>query len=106
MMSKFLKVDVLTGMKVAAGVADAQTAGYGILNLVVWFGTQVVSVGKLKANNATYQSFVTGASSEASDETTVLFGVTRMFTDNIGAELALGTPPRIKLDINTPNGPT
>lgn len=45
-----------------------------------------------------------GASASAASVTTVSAGWLHMYIDNVGTELTIGIPPKLTLDLATPNG--
>jgi outer membrane protein len=72
----------------AAGAASAQ-------NNVLKFGVTDYTTHS-RTNGVTGIGVPAGADAETGDATTVIFVYERMLTPNIGAELVLGIPPRIK----------
>ena len=72
----------------AAGAAQAQ-------NNVLKFGVTEYTTHS-RTNGVTGIGVPPGADAETGDATTVIFVYERLLTPNIGAELVLGIPPRIK----------
>ncbi len=96
-------------LAVASG-AHAQKAGDNILGIGIAQIVPSTSLGTLNTTgpsaptNAFFNSNTSGASSSIDSATTVTVGILHMFTDNIGAELTLGVPPKLTMNLNAPNG--
>jgi outer membrane protein len=103
-MKQLVRAAVIGTLSLAATGAFAQQAGDWLAN----FGWAHVSPGTTldaissTEPNANYA--LQGASVRVGDEETLLFGATYMVTDNIGAELSLGVPPKLNLDLAVPSG--
>jgi len=57
-------------------------------------------------NASIFNGKLSGATADIDNTNTVTFSILRMITDDIGAELTLGAPPKINLNLTTPNGTT
>lgn len=53
---------------------------------------------------ATFNATTNGTSASAASVNTLTLGLLYMVTDNLAAEVNLGIPPKVTLDLNTPNG--
>lgn len=88
--------------------AFAQKAGDNIFSLGLASVNPDVTVGKLSSSGAAaapvLQNKLVDASATADGVTTLSASWLHMYTDNIGTELTLGIPPKLTLDIATPNG--
>ena len=93
-----------------AGTAQAQKAGDTILGVGIAQIVPSVALGTLTTTgpsapqNAAFNAATAGASSSIDSTTTLTVSLLRMFTDNIGAELTLGVPPKLTMNLNAPNG--
>ena len=81
---------------VALVVALAGTAVQAQDNVVKLGVTRYTTHSSSTGLNATPPVFPAGADAETGDATTALFVIERTLTPNVGVELALGIPPRIK----------
>lgn len=98
------RIAIIGIFSLIASAAHAQKAGDWLAN-VGW--AQVSPGAKLESISSTEPNAngaLRGASVTSSDAETAQFGVTYMVTDNIGAELALGVPPKLNLDLTVPSG--
>ena len=84
---------ILAAAVVAALAATAVQAQDNVVKLGV---TRYTTHSSSNGLSATPPVFPAGADAETGDATTMLFVVERTLTLNIGVELALGIPPRIK----------
>lgn len=103
-MKQLARVAVIGTLSLAATGAYAQKAGDWLANI----GWAHVSPGaKLESIRSTepYANYaLMGAFVHVGDEKTLQFGATYMVTDNVGAELSLGVPPKLNLDLSVPSG--
>ncbi len=103
-MKQLARAAVIGTLSLVATGAFAQQAGDWLANI----GWAYVSPGtKLDAISSTepYANYaLQGASVRVGDEKTLQFGATYMVTDNVGAELSLGIPPKLNLDLTVPSG--
>lgn len=88
-----LKTGVFGVAIVAALAGHAVQAQDNVVKLGV---TRYTTHSSTNGLTATPPIFPAGADAETGDATTLLFVVERSLTPNIGVELALGVPPRIK----------
>jgi outer membrane protein len=88
MKTKHLSCVVLSAGLLAAGVVSAQ-------DNVVKFGVTEYTTHS-RTNGITGIGVPPGADAETGNATTVILVYERMLTPNVGAELVLGLPPRIK----------
>lgn len=104
-------------LAVASG-AHAQKAGDNILGIGIAQVVPSTSLGTLTTTGGgtytgpiftgapaatVFNGATAGASSNIDSATTVTLGFLHMFTDNIGAELTLGVPPKLSVNFTTPN---
>jgi outer membrane protein len=87
---------------VAASGAFAQKAGDDIISAGIASINPNASLGKMTSDYPTFQGALTGATANIDSTTTVSMGWLHMYTDNIGAELTIGVPPKLTVDLNTP----
>ena len=90
--------------------AMAQKAGDNIISLGLasinpdaQLGT-VTSTSASAPSAAAFTAQLKDASAHVGSQSTVSFSWLHMYSDNIGAELALGIPAKFTQDLNTPNG--
>ena len=103
-----LKTVLACAALVAASSSFAQKAGDNIVSLGLASVNPDVKVGKLSSTGAAaapvLQAKLVDASATADGVTTLSASWLHMYSDNIGAELTIGVPPKLTLDIATPNG--
>jgi outer membrane protein len=107
-MSPIKKSVLLTAVLLAlAGGAHAQKAGDDIISAGIVSVNPSTSLGALNSVGPAAGAFnplTVGASASISSVNTLTVGWLHMFTDNIGAELTVGIPPKLTFDLTTPNG--
>ena len=102
-MKKIIKSAWMLAAMAAASGAFAQKAGDNIVSFGLASINPDTTVGPLtNSAGGAAQAAVNGATAKVSSETTVTFGWLHMYTDNLGAELTLGIPPRMTQDLTTP----
>jgi outer membrane protein len=103
-MKQLARAAAIGTLSLIVNAAFAQQTGDWLANV----GWAHVSPGaKLDAVSSTEplaNYALQGASVRVGDEDTLQFGVTYMVTDNVGAELSLGIPPKLNLDLSVPTG--
>ena len=103
-----LKTVLACAALVAASSSFAQKAGDNIVSLGLASVNPDVKVGKLSSTGAAaapvLQAKLVDASATADGVTTLSASWLHMYSDNIGAELTIDVPPKLTLDIATPNG--
>jgi len=112
---KTIKLSLLTIALLAATGVQAQKAG----DTIIGFGlahispnasiSQPVVTGNSQtlANYTSAQIFggkLAGASASIDNANTISFSVLHMLTDDFGAELSIGKPPTLHINLVTPNG--
>lgn len=107
-MSTFKKSALFSAaLLVLAGSVHAQKAGDNILGVGIALIQPSASVGPLTSVGPAAGGFnaaTAGTSVSIDSVTTATIGFLHMFTDNIAAELTLGVPPKLTVDLKTPNG--
>ena len=107
-MTSISKIALACAALVAASSSFAQKAGDNIVSLGLASVNPDVKVGKLSSTGAAaapvLQAKLVDASATADGVTTLSASWLHMYSDNIGAELTIGVPPKLTLDIATPNG--
>lgn len=102
------KIAVACAALVATTGVLAQKAGDNIFSLGLASVNPDTNVGKLSSTGTAaapvLQAKLVDASAKADGVTTLSVSWLHMYSDNIGAELTLGIPPKLTLDIATPNG--
>ena len=102
------KIAVACAALVATTGVFAQKAGDNIFSLGLASVNPDTNVGKLSSTGTAaapvLQDKLVDASAKADGVTTLSVSWLHMYSDNIGAELTLGIPPKLTLDIATPNG--
>jgi outer membrane protein len=92
-----------------ASAALAQQAGDTIGSLGIAYLPPDAKLGQMTSTGAAAGAFNTqlaGASANIDGETTLSMSVLHMFTDDIAAEFTMGVPPKVTVDLNTPNAGT
>ena len=96
-----------------AAPAFAQRAGDTILGVGVAFIAPSAGLGPTSSSNPTFpaeaagfNAALAGTKASIADATTASFSLLHLFTDNIGAELTLGVPPKLKVSLDVPVGTT
>ncbi len=90
----------------AAASALAQKAGNTYIGVGVAAIRPDASLGTLSSsgvNAAAFTAATAGASADVSNEVTLSVGWLHLFTDQVGAELTLGVPPKHTIDLTTPS---
>lgn len=90
-------------LAVASG-AHAQKAGDNIIGVGIASVQPTASLGVVSSTSGGFTAATAGASASISSVSTLTIGFLHMFTDNIAAELTLGVPPKMTVDLRTPNG--
>lgn len=107
-MTSISKITLACAALVAASGAFAQKAGDNIVSLGLASINSDVEVGKLSSTGGAaapvFQGKLADATAKADSVTTLSMSWLHMYSDNIGAELTLGIPPKLTLDLATPNG--
>jgi outer membrane protein len=85
----------------AVPITSPQVAGY-INSLRVNTNGYLATTTNTSAD--LFNGKLAGASANIDNASTVSFSVLQMITDNIGAELSLGVPPKLNINLDTPNG--
>lgn len=102
------KITVACAVLAAASGAFAQKAGDNIVSVGLASVNPDVGVGKLSSSGAAaapvLQAKLVDASATADGVVTLSASWLHMYTDNFGVEGTLGIPPKLTLDIATPNG--
>lgn len=91
------------GLSTAPG-AQAQQAGDTIFSVGVARISPDAALGRVTSSDPTFNAALTGANARIDSATTATFGALHMFTDHLGAELTLGLPPTLDVDLTVPNG--
>lgn len=107
-----MKKQLIALLALTAGAATptfAQKAGDNIYSVGLVSVSPSFSVGKITSTGpapfaGVFEQRLTDASASAGSEVTVSVGWLHMYTNNLGAELTLGIPPRLSMNIATPNG--
>ena len=95
---------------VAASGAFAQKAGDDIVSVGLASIHPSTSLGKTTSTSsdaytaAAFNASLTNASASVGSTTTMSMSWLHMYSDNIGAEVTIGIPPKFTQDLNTPNG--
>lgn len=107
-MTLVAKIGLVSVLSAVASGAFAQKAGDNVYSVGLASVNPDVTVGKLSSSGAAAAPVLQGklvdASASADGVVTLSASWLHMYTDNIGAELTLGIPPKLTLDIATPNG--
>jgi outer membrane protein len=107
-MTSISKIALACAALVAASGAFAQKAGDNIFSLGLASINTDVGVGTLSSSGTpvapVLQGKLVGASATADSVTTLSASWLHMYTDNVGAEVTIGIPPKLTLDLATPNG--
>ena len=110
-MNLYSKTAIGAAAMALAGATFAQKAGDDVLSVGIAVITQDINVGTLTSTGGSVSSSVVtpglaGTTASTPGSTTVSAGWMHMFTDHIATDLTLGIPPRLKLNLSTPNGPS
>ncbi len=94
---------------VAAGLSitlpvQAQQAGDTIFSIGAARLSPDAGLGRVTSSSPTFDAALTGSDAHIGGVTTATFGALHMFTDHLGAELTLGVPPTLDVDLTVPNG--
>jgi len=107
-MHSFKKSVLLSAVLLAvAGGVHAQKAGDNILGVGIAQVVPSTALGTLTAvgpAGVPFTAQLANASSNIDSVSTVTVGFLHMFTDNVGAELTLGVPPKLSINLNAPSG--
>lgn len=87
-----------------ASTVFAQKSGDLLLNIGTSHIAPNANLQSVSSNEPISNGALQGASASSSSTSTLSFGASYMLTDNVAAEVALGIPPKIKLDLNVPSG--
>ncbi len=108
-MSSFKKSVLLSAMLLAvAGGVHAQKAGDDIISAGIVNVNPNSSLGTLSTTGGfpgvagAFGVTTSAASASIASVNTLTIGWLHMFTDNIAAELAIGVPPKLTVDVTTP----
>ena len=110
-MKTISKISLTCALLAAASGAFAQKAGDNIISVGLASINPDAKVGTLNNSRdaaavghggVTYGQLLAGTTAKVSSETTISLGLLHMYTDNIGAEFAIGIPPTVTQDLNTP----
>ncbi|MGZ5789912.1 MAG: OmpW/AlkL family protein, partial [Burkholderiaceae bacterium] len=107
MRSSLFKLAVVASTLCAANGAFAQQAGDTIGSLGVAYLSPDAKLGTLTSTGpagAPFTAQLAGSSAHIDGKATLSVSVLHMFTDNLAAEFTLGVPPKLTVDLNTPNG--
>jgi len=86
-----------------AQVASAQKAGDNFVYGGMAFSKTNSSLGPVSDSQAAFSSFTTGTTATIENFSTAIISAVHMYTDNVGVELTLGIPPKLKADITAPS---
>jgi outer membrane protein len=107
-MKTISRISLVCALLIAASGAFAQKAGDNIVSVGLASDHVDLDVGKLSSSGSAAAPVLQGrlvdASATADSVMTLSASWLHMYSDNIGAELTLGIPPKLKLDLATPNG--
>ena len=112
-MTSISKIALACAALVAASGAFAQKAGDNIVSIGLASINPDTNVGPLVSTGAAgtpnavagaFNASNAGLRGSIGSQTTVSFGWLHMYSDNIGAEVTIGIPPKFTQDLNTPNG--
>ena len=103
-MTSISKIALACAALVAASSAFAQKSGDNIISAGIASINPDASLGTMTSNYQPFQGALTGATANIGSATTVSLGWLHMYSDNIGAELTIGVPPKLTVDLTTPNG--
>lgn len=84
--------------------AQAQQAGDTIFSLGVARLSPDAGLNPVASSSPTFTAALSGADAHIGGVTTATFGALHMFTDHLAAELTLGVPPTLDVDLTVPNG--
>jgi outer membrane protein len=107
MRSSLFKLAFVATSFCVAGGAFAQKAGDTIGSLGIAYLSPDAKLGTLTSTGpagAPFTAQLAGATAHIDGKSTLSMSVLHMFTDNIAAEFTLGVPPKVTVDLNTPNG--
>jgi outer membrane protein len=107
MRSLLAKLAFITATFGIASSALAQQAGDTIGSLGIAYISPDAKLGQMTATGPAGGAFtaqLAGASADIDGKTTLSMSVLHMFTDDIAAEFTLGVPPKLNVNLNTPNG--
>ncbi|HEY8102745.1 MAG TPA: OmpW family outer membrane protein [Burkholderiaceae bacterium] len=109
MKSSVFKLSLAAAIFCIAGGAFAEQAGDTIGSIGIAYLSPDAKLGTLTTTGggptgAIITSQLAGASASIDGKTTLSMSVLHLFTDNIGAEFTIGVPPKVTVDLNTPNG--
>ena len=84
--------------------AGAQQAGDTIFSIGAAHLSPDAGLSRVTSSSPVFNTALTGADAHIGGTTTVTVGALHMFTDHLGAELTLGIPPTLDVDLTVPNG--
>jgi len=94
---------VAVACALTAQVALAQKAGDNFVYGGMAFSKTNSSLGPVSDSQAAFSSFTTGTTATIENFSTAIISAVHMYTDNVGVELTLGIPPKLKADITAPS---
>lgn len=103
------RVSTALAALVAAGAsatlpAQAQQAGDTIFSIGAARLSPDAGLAPVTSSAPAFTAALTGADAHIGGVTTATFGALHMFTDHLAAELTLGVPPTLDVDLTVPNG--
>jgi outer membrane protein len=101
-MTSMTKIVLTCAAFVAATGAFAQKAGDNIVSAGIASINPDASLGTMSSTESHVQDKLIGATAKIGSATTVSLGWLHMYSDNIGAELTIGIPPKLNVDFTTP----
>jgi outer membrane protein len=104
-MTSISKIALACAALVAASSAFAQKAGDNIGSLGLAFVNTRADVGTLTNTgplSSVLNPYLVGSSATIGRESTLAFSWLHMYTDNIGGEVTIGIPPRVRQDLTVP----
>lgn len=84
--------------------SHAQQAGDTIVSVGVASLNPNAGLSPVNSSSPVFTGLLAGTRADISSTTTATLGVLHMFTDHLGAELTLGVPPTLDVDLVVPNG--
>ena len=109
-MNTIIKYAVASLLVAGASSAFAQKAGDFILGVGGALIVPNTSLGTLTSTSssapsaAAFNATLNGANASIGQESTFVVSGLYMWTDNVATELTLGVPPKLTVDLDTPNG--
>ena len=93
----------MAALLVFGSTVHAQKAGDNILGIGLARMTPRISLGAMNSVGPAaplFNAATAGATADSDAVNTLWLGVLHMFTDNVAAELSLGVPPSMKIDVD------